>query len=94
MDGKFRIYEKPEPDAIYVVGVDCGKGTGEHDSTCQIYKVTNLNPYKSEQVAVWQDNATDIYSFANIVYRIALYYNKAYVMVENNAEGSTVVSQL
>ncbi len=94
MEGKLRIYEKPQPGAVYVIGTDCGKGTGEHDSTCQLYKVTNFNPFKAEQVAVWQDNHTDIYTFSKIVHRLAVYYNKAFIMVENNAEGSTVVSQL
>lgn len=94
MDGKLRIYEKPQKGQVYVIGNDLGKGTGEHDSVSQVYKITSFSPFKAEQVAVWQDNYTDIYTFSNILYKLALYYNNAYLMVENNAEGSTVVSQI
>lgn len=73
---------------------DQSKGTGEHHSVCQILKITSYNPFRLKQVAVWQDNYTDIYTFSNIAYRLALYYNNAYLMVENNAEGATIVSQL
>jgi len=93
MDSKLRIFEKPQPNTQYVIGTDPAKGTGEHDSTCQILKITNYNPFKAEQVAVWQDSHTDIYTFANIVYRLALYYNNAHLLVENNL-GDTVVTQL
>ena len=93
MDSKLRIFEKPQPNTQYVIGTDPAKGTGEHDSTCQILKITNYNPFKAEQVAVWQDSHTDIYTFANIVYRLALYYNNAHLLVENNI-GDTVVTQL
>jgi hypothetical protein len=79
---------------VYILGIDIGKGTGEHYSVIQVMKLLSYNPFKIEQVAVFHDNHTDVYTFAEIIHRIAIYYNKAYAMVENNAEGSTVVSRL
>lgn len=72
---------------------DIAKGTGEHFSTCQVLKITSINPFRAEQVAVFQDNYTDVYEFSNIVYRLAVYYNNAYLLIENNI-GDTVISEL
>ena len=73
---------------------DVAKGTGEHDSVCQVLKFISLDPIKFEQVAVFQNNFTDVYSFSDIINRISIYYNNAYIMVENNAEGAAVVNKL
>jgi hypothetical protein len=94
LNDRLRIYEYPLNDKKYVVSVDSAKGTGEHYSTIQILKINSISPFKLEQVAVFQDNHTDIYLFADIVYKLALYYNNAHIMVENNAEGSVVVNKL
>lgn len=94
MQGRFRIYEKPKPGCNYVIGNDVAKGTGEHASVTQVLKVVSVQPLKLVQVAVFDSNMTDVYQFAKIVNRISYYYNNAYIMVENNAEGSTVVTQL
>jgi hypothetical protein len=53
-----------------------------------------MTPYKCTQVAVYMDNHVDVYAFADIINRIAIYYNKAFIMCENNAEGSAVVGKL
>lgn len=94
MEGRFRIYEKPKQGLTYVLGVDTAKGTGENDSVVQVLKVKSLTPVKFEQVAVFQNDYTDVYIFSDIINRISIYYNKAYIMVENNAEGSAVVNKL
>jgi hypothetical protein len=93
-NGKLKIYEKPIEKATYVIGVDTAKGTGENYSTMQVLKIVQVKPIKLEQVAVFNDNYIDVYTFADIVNRTAIYYNSAFVMAENNAEGSTVVSRL
>lgn len=92
--GKFKIYEKPQEGANYVMGVDCAKGTGEHSSTIQVLKIKSISPIKLQQVAVFEDNKTDTYKFAEIINRTSYYYNNAHIMAENNGEGSAVISQL
>jgi hypothetical protein len=47
-----------------------------------------------EQVAVFKDNLTDIYTFSNIIDRLSIYYNNAYIMCENNGEGAGVIQNL
>ena len=94
MGGKFRVYEKPKKSDLYVIGADVSKGTGGDYSVVQVLKFVAMNPVKFEQVAVFEDNFTDVYSFADIINRISIYYNNANIMVENNAEGSAVVNKL
>lgn len=93
-DGTLRLYEKPLIQYEYVVGVDVAKGTGEHYSTAQIFKIISNNPIQLEQVCVYENNKIDVYNFAAVVNKLSLLYNNAYIMCENNAEGAAIVSQL
>lgn len=94
MNGKLRIYEKPIKEGVYVLGCDTAKGTGEHDSVVQVLKFISMKPIMFEQVAVFQSSTTDVYLFSDVIYKISIYYNNAYIMVENNAEGAAVVNKL
>lgn len=92
--GKFRVWEKPVNGGTYVLGVDTAKGTGENFSVIQVLRVHGIRPVRMQQVAVWEDNYTDVYTFASVVNKMSYYYNNAYMMVENNGEGSPVVNRL
>ena len=94
LNDNFRIYEQPQLNQQYMIGVDTGKGTNADSSVLQIFKILSLNPLRIEQVAVFQDNRTDTYFFAEIAFRLATMYNNAFVVVENNAEGDTVIKRL
>lgn len=94
LNNRLLIYEKPQIGCQYVLGVDTAKGTGENYSTIQILKLESLKPLKYVQVAVYNDNKTDIYLFADIINRLSYYYNNGYIMCENNAEGAAVVNRL
>ncbi len=91
---RLRVYEKPVDGAKYVLGVDPAKGTGEHDSTIQILRINSTMPIDMTQVAVFEDNLTDVYDFSQIVHRLSIYYNNAYIMAENNGEGAAVIGQI
>jgi hypothetical protein len=94
LGGHFRIYEQPQKGSQYIMGADTSKGTGLDYSTIQVLKIESLQPLKLKQVAVYENNMIDPYGFAEIVNKTSLYYNKAYIMVENNSEGSVIVNQL
>lgn len=93
-EDKFRIWEKPERGAKYVLGVDTAKGVGSDYSVIQVLKILSITPVKMKQVAVWEDNFTDVYKFTETVNRMSYYYNNAYMMVENNGESSVVANRL
>jgi len=94
LEDHLRIYEKPQKDAMYILGVDTAKGTGENYSAIQILRIEEMDPIKLIQVATYENNGIDVYRFAQVVNKLGYYYNNGYLMVENNAEGSTVVNQL
>ncbi len=94
LNRRLRIWEKPQVDATYVLGCDPAKGTGENYSVIQILRVDSIVPVKMKQVGVFHDNVTDVYSYADIIRKLGIYYNNAYVLVENNGEGSSVVNRL
>jgi hypothetical protein len=94
LNNKFRVYEKPVPGAMYCLGVDVAKGTGEHYSTIQVLRIDSTKPIKMKQVAVFENNFTDTYTFSEIVNRTCYYYNNAHIMCENNGEGAPVVMKL
>jgi len=94
LNGHLYIYEKPKDGSSYILGVDTGKGTGEHYSAVQILELVTLSPVKMRQVATYWNNMIDVYKFSELVNRLSYYYNNAYIMVENNAEGAVVVNRL
>jgi len=94
LDNKFLIYEKPDKKSTYIIGVDTAKGTGENFSVIQVLKIISMKPIKMIQVAKYRDNTIDVYKFSEVINKISYYYNSAYIMVENNAEGAAVVSRI
>jgi hypothetical protein len=94
LQDRLRVWEKPKEGARYVLGCDPAKGTGENYSGIQIFRINSVTPIDLDQVAVFEHNLTDVYEFAQIINKLSYYYNDAYIMCENNGEGSAVISQL
>ena len=94
LGGRLRIWEEPKEKVRYVLGVDPAKGTGENYSVIQVLRLDSISPLSMAQVAVFRHNLTDVYEFTDILHRLAIFYNHAYVMCENNGEGSSVVNRL
>jgi len=94
LNDSFKLYERPQPGALYVLGVDVATGSGGDYSTIQVLKIISKEPLKIKQVATYENNTIDTYSFGDIVVRIGTYYNGAYVMIESNAEGAVTVNQI
>ena len=95
LGGSLKIYELPEKDAKYIIGVDPSKGTGKHDACLQVIKIVSLTPtIKAKQVAVFASSEKDSYSMAQIVNRLSKYYNNAIIACEGNGEGAALVTHL
>jgi hypothetical protein len=94
LDDNLYVYEKPQQGAQYIIGGDVAKGTGNNYSAAQVLKVISLKPIRLEQVAVYNCNTVDIYKFSDILVKMGYYYNSAYLLIENNAEGAGVVNRV
>lgn len=85
------IYERPKEGHSYVCTVDVSKGRGIDYSTFSIFDVST-QPFK--QVATFRDNMLSPMLLPDMINKYVKPYNEALVIVENNAEGGTVATQL
>ena len=91
--GEVRWYKRPEPNRIYVVGLDPSLGTGGDPAAIQVYEANT-----TEQVAEWRHNRTDIPSQVRILADIIRHINETvkdpksiYYSVENNSIGEAAL---
>lgn len=85
------IYDRPVEGHAYVCTVDVSKGRGIDYSTFSVFDVS-LQPFK--QVATFRDNMLSPMLLPDMINKYVKPYNEALVIVENNAEGGTVATQL
>lgn len=89
--GPYMEYEAPEPDAIYVVGVDpTGFGARDHAS----FQVLKVYEGEWKQVACFADHIGDPVRFTELVVQAAQRYNRAQVVVEANGVGAATLALL
>jgi len=85
------IYTRPVEGHSYVCTVDVSKGRGIDYSTFSIFDVS-VQPFK--QVATFRDNMLSPMLLPDMISKYVRPYNEALVIVENNAEGGMVATQL
>jgi len=90
-NGVFGIYERPVSGAMYILGVDTAKGTGNDYSVVQVLRI--YSEEKIDQVAVYRCNTIDTHDFAQVCIGISQYYD-APLMVENNDIGESLLSTM
>lgn len=88
--GPYLEYEKPEPDAIYVIGVDPAGYAARDHAAFQVLKI-----YDGEwtQVACFAEHTEPI-PFSRKILSVAQKYNNATVAVESNGVGAAVIALL
>lgn len=86
--GLFNIYEEPQQDGLYVLGIDTSKGTKNDYSVVQVIRIFSEKEIK--QVAVYRNNMISPHDFAQVCISISDYYNKAQMMIENNDIGQSL----
>lgn len=85
------IYTRPIEGHSYVCTVDVSKGRGIDYSTFSVFDVS-VQPFK--QVATFRDNMLSPMLLPDMIAKYVKPYNEALVIVENNAEGGMVATQL
>lgn len=86
-----KVYKKTEEGHSYLMFVDVSKGRGQDYSTFNIIDVS-VQPF--EQVAVYRNNNISPLLFPDVIYKYAVAYNNAYVIIENNDTGQVVCNAL
>lgn len=86
--GLVSVWAKPEPGTSYSIGADASGGVGKDNAAAVIF-----NDQTGEQAATLhgQVEPTD---FAHEVWKLALWYNKAWINPEANNHGHVVIQAL
>ena len=89
--GDFLVYEEPDKKKEYIMCVDVARGRGQDYSTFTLIDISS-RPFK--QVAVYRCNTISPILFPTIIYKYAVLYNNAYVVIESNDVGHVVCNGL
>ena len=89
--GGLTVYEKPKEGHNYITTVDVSQGRGMDFSTFSVFDIT-MRPFK--QVCTFRDNMVSPLLFPDLINKYCSRYNESLVIIENNAEGSLVATQL
>lgn len=87
----FNMYEAPIEKHAYAITVDVSEGIGKDYSVASVFDITQ-QPYK--HVAVYRDNTITPILYSDVVHKIAMKYNEAYVVVESNSIGKITADSL
>ena len=79
----FQIYEQPNINKKYIIGVDTALGGGHDYSVIQVVRIDSIKSL--EQVAIYRSNAIHPSDFAHVVVAISQYY-RSMCIIENNAD--------
>jgi hypothetical protein len=75
------VYDKPDSGHIYTIVADVANGVGGDYSAFVVIDITEV-PYKL--VAKYRNNNISPLLYPNIIYKVAMDYNQAFVLVETN----------
>lgn len=88
-EGRYKIFELPEPGQLYVIGVDVGEGIGRSNSVAQILNVTNLQNIR--QAATYASNDISPYHFGTRLMNVVNDWGRPPILIENNNNGQQVL---
>lgn len=90
-----KVYEKPQENVEYMLGVDVSEGKGKDYSTIEVLKIPKDNiDGIPEIVAEYRSNTVGETKFAEIITHVGTLYNTAWVNIELNNAGKVVISYL
>ena len=91
-EGDYSVFEYPDKNRLYVIGVDVGEGIGRAASVAQVLDVTDLQDIK--QVAVYGSAVIEPYHFANKLLTIGQSWGVPPILIERNNCGAQVIDAL
>ena len=91
-DGHYKVFEAPDPNKLYVIGVDVGEGIGRAATVSQVLDITDLKEIK--QVAVYGTNVIEPYHYSNKLVTLASQWGNPPLLVERNNCGGQIIDNL
>lgn len=91
-NGAYKIFEEPNPNSFYAIGVDVGEGIGRSNTVAQILDISDLSNIK--QVAIYSTNQISPFHFGTRLMGILDDWGRPPILVENNNNGQQVLDIL
>lgn len=91
-EGAYKIWEEPDINSIYTIGVDIAEGVGKNYSVIQVLNISDLTEIR--QVAEYASNIINPFEFATKVHEICHHWGAPPVLIERNNSGGQVVDAL
>jgi len=91
-DGKYKIWEEPDAEHLYAIGVDVGEGIGQASSVANVLDLTDLTNIRL--VASYADNEIDPFHFATILNKMGHQWGQPNLLIERNNCGGQVIDAL
>jgi len=85
------IFEDVQKGYVYFIACDTGSGVGSDNCAASVIKIERG---KYRQIATFYDNYISTIEFAELINKLSLYYNNAYLLIENNGIGISTVEHL
>ena len=86
--GELQVWEPPEFDKNYVIGVDVALGAN------QDYSVAAVFDQDRRLQALYRTNTMDPGTFGDVMFYLGRYYNNGLLAVESNSIGNTTLDRL
>lgn len=86
------VWERPQRNKTYIIGADAGEGIGRDFSVILVFDITDLA--NIVMVASFGRNNISATEFAYMVAKTGTFYRNAYVAMECNTMGHTVIQNL
>jgi hypothetical protein len=91
-DGDYKIFESPNPESFYAIGVDVGEGIGRSNTVAQVLDFSDLSNIK--QVATFASKKISPYHFGTRLMGILNDWGRPPILIENNNNGQQVLDVL
>jgi hypothetical protein len=91
-NGNYKIFQEPNPESFYAIGVDVGEGIGRSNTVAQILDISDLTSIK--QVAIYATNSMSPFHFGTRLMGILEDWGRPPILVENNNNGQQVLDVL
>lgn len=88
LDKGLQIYANPTPGAHYIMGVDCATGKGEDDGAAIVFEVQSMEQVAELNMKMMPNE------FARAICDLGEQFNRALMVVENNAVGLAVIEHV
>lgn len=88
-NGNYLVFEEPNPESFYAIGVDVGEGIGRSNTVAQILDISDLTNIK--QVAIYTTNSMSPFHFGTRLMGILDDWGRPPVLIENNNNGQQVL---